>query len=65
MTAAMLLRPMHSAYAKVQGTEPEFTNWARRMEDDEFKGSTEEMKYRTLWLSNHNVVVFFREGGVI
>ncbi len=38
---ALLLRPMYSAYAEVQGTEPKFTNWARQNGREEFKGSRE------------------------
>ncbi len=35
---SLLLRPMRSAYATTQGSEPEFTNWSQSLFGDLFKG---------------------------
>eukprot|EP01084_Bolivina_argentea_P267809 454711_1 len=40
-----LERPMYSAYATVQGSEPEFTNWAQSSFGGEFKGTLDYIFY--------------------
>ncbi len=56
------VRPMSSAYADVQGTEPEFTTWAYSFVGGEFKGEGTKLnnEYRIPW--PHNIVLFGASG---